>query len=71
MMPPFSLSVEPISQPELKLAAGGLLSRYSPTAAILHIPLAGAASPLRLAGAATDITVIDAAGQVTSGDRRR
>jgi hypothetical protein len=64
----FSLSVQPVSQPELTLAPGGLLTHYSPTAAILHITLSGLPAQLRLAGAATGLTAIDAAGQVTSGD---
>ncbi len=67
----FSFSVQPITQPELKLRAGGMLTHYSPTAAVLHIALSGAPSPLRLAGAATGITTIDSAGEISSGDAAR
>ncbi len=67
----FSVSLQPIRQPDLALAAGGLLTHYSPSASVLHVALAGAPAPLRLAGAATDIIAIDAAGQVTSGDTAR
>jgi hypothetical protein len=64
----FSLSVTPIRQPELTLAPGGMITHYSPTAAVLHIALSGKPAALRLAGTATDITAIDAAGNVSSGD---
>ncbi len=64
----FSLSVEPVRQPELTLAPGGMITHYSPTAAVLHIALSGKPAALRLAGTATDITAIDAAGDVSSGD---
>jgi hypothetical protein len=64
----FSLSVQPVSQPELTLAPGGMLTHYSPTDAVLHIALSGAPAALRLAGMATDITAIDTAGKVTSAD---
>jgi hypothetical protein len=67
----FSLQVQPISQPDLRLARFGLLTQYSPSAAVLHIALAGPPAPLRLAGAATAVTAIDAAGDVTTGDVAR
>jgi len=69
----FSVSIEPLPNGSgLRLAQGGLLTHYSATPAILHVPITGGAvTQLRIAGAATDLTAIDAGGHVTTGTAAR
>jgi hypothetical protein len=63
----FSVAIQPLDQPNLRLGQGALLASYNATPAALHLALQnGAAAPLRIAGAATAITAIDAAGNITT-----
>jgi hypothetical protein len=62
----FSVSVQPLAQPQFLLGQGGMLTSYNATPAILHVALQnGAPAPLRIAGAATAFTAINATGNIT------